>query len=80
MFVISLIVFPDQYQGHVRTLYNKWFFITFIINKDLATSKQKRNRFEIPLLVAVLRTKFPKEQILVHKNYKPMCNSEQSSN
>ena len=34
---------------------------------DLATSTQKKNRFEIPLLVAVLRTKFPKEQILVHK-------------
>ena len=38
-----------------------------VIFKDLTTSTQKRKRFEIPLLVAVLRTKFPKEQILVHK-------------
>ena len=29
MCVISLIVFTDKYQGHVRTLYTKWFFITF---------------------------------------------------
>ena len=41
--------------------------VAIVIYKDLATSTQKRNRFEIPLLVAVLRTKFPKEQILVHK-------------
>ena len=41
--------------------------MTTVIYKDLATSTQKRNRFEIPLLIAVLRTKFPKEQILVHK-------------
>ena len=27
--VISLIVFTDKYQGHVQTLYTKWFFITF---------------------------------------------------
>ena len=27
--MISLIVFTDKYQGHVRTLYTKWFFITF---------------------------------------------------
>ena len=38
-----------------------------VIYKDLATSTQRRNRFEIPLLAAVLRTKFPKEQILVHE-------------
>ena len=28
---------------------------------------RRRNRFEIPLLAAILRTKFPKEQTLVHK-------------
>ena len=28
---------------------------------------RKRNRFEIPLLVAILGTKFPKEHFLVHK-------------
>ena len=38
-----------------------------VIYKDLATSTQRRNRFEIPLLAAILRTKFPKEQTLVHK-------------
>ena len=38
-----------------------------VIYKDLATSTQKRNRFEIPLLAAILGTKFPKEQSLVHK-------------
>ena len=27
--MISLIVFTDKYQGHVRTFYTKWFFITF---------------------------------------------------
>ena len=41
--------------------------MTTVIYKDLATSTQERNRFEIPLLAAVLGTKFPKEQILVHK-------------
>ena len=30
MCVISLIVFTDKYQGHVQTLYTKWFFITFL--------------------------------------------------
>ena len=29
MCVISLIVFTEKYHGHVRTLYIKWFFITF---------------------------------------------------
>ena len=40
---------------------------TELIYKDLATSTEKRNRFEIPILAAILRTKLPKEQILVHK-------------
>ena len=38
-----------------------------VIYKDLATSTQRRNRFEIPLLAAILGTKFKKEQSLVHK-------------
>ena len=38
-----------------------------VIYKDLATSTHKRNRFEIPLLAAILGTKFPKEQSLVQK-------------
>ena len=49
------------------------------IYKDLATSTQKRNRFEIPLLVAVLRTKFPKEQILVHKTTN-LCATQNTGN
>ena len=44
--------------------------------KDLATSTQKRNRFEIPLLIAVLRTKFPRNNVSP-QNYKLMRNSEQ---
>ena len=36
--------------------------VTTVIYKDLATSTQKRNRFEIPLLLAVLGTKSTKLQ------------------
>ena len=49
-----------------------------IIYKDLATSTQERNRFEIPLLAAILGTKFPKEQSLVHKTAN-LCASQNSS-
>ena len=27
--MVSLIAFTDKYQGHVRTFYTKWLFITF---------------------------------------------------
>ena len=52
--------------------------MTTVIYKDLATSKQRRNRFEIPLLAANLRAKFSKEQTLVHKAANKLVrNSEQ---
>ena len=41
--------------------------VRIYIYKDLATSTQKRNRFEIPLLIAILGIKFQKEHFLVHK-------------
>ena len=58
MCVINLIEFTDKYQGHVRTLYTIWFFITFKLYqihkyKDYIVSQ---NHFFEEILVS-LRTK-----------------------
>ena len=40
MIVISLILFTDKYQGHVRTFYTEWFFITFSLHSNYTNNKQ----------------------------------------